>query len=123
MSTIIKANNPKASEPTAAIDLAELIGRADRHGDWLRGEAAGIIATAKQQAEQIRRQATDHRRREDRRPGNRQDEQWATATAALETLVEQVRCAKQAVTRGLDMTLAEGLALEKRLAAALNGTK
>lgn len=41
-------------------------------------------------------------------------EAWAVALAALDPLVAS--CAKEAVVRGLDLSLAEGLALERRLA-------
>jgi len=49
------------------------------------------------------------------------DELWPEAENLAERIKSHhpraVRLAKQAVTRGLDMTLAEGLALERRLAA------
>jgi enoyl-CoA hydratase len=54
------------------------------------------------------------------------DDLLPTAEAMARTILSHprpaVRAAKQAVRRGLDMTLAEGLALEARLAQSLKGT-
>jgi len=101
MSTIIKTSSPNARLRPAAVDLADLAARADPQRDWLRGEAARIIATAKQEAEQIRRQAAAQGRREGQQAAReelerRHAEAWATLLPAFSEVVEEVRRAKQA---------------------------
>jgi flagellar assembly protein FliH len=101
MSAIIKANDSGARVRPWAADLAELAGRDDPSQDWLEREAARIIATAKRQAEQIRRQAAAEGRREGRRAARRvlarrAAERWATLMPAMENAVREVRDTKQA---------------------------
>jgi len=103
---IIKATTPEAGKPAAssrltAVELADLTAGVAGHGDWLRDEAARIIADAKHEAERLRREAIAEGRREGEQAvrqelARQQDDRWATLLPAVQRLVDELRQAKQA---------------------------
>jgi len=112
---IIKATTPKARADLSAVELAELMPENALGEDSLRAEAARIIATAKRQAEQLRREAVAQGRREGAQAAReelarQQTDQWATVLATVESLTEELRGAKQVWLAHWEKT-AMGLAL------------
>ena len=106
---IIKANQPSTDTAPGQIALEELAVLAGSRDEGLRAEAARIVAEAKNEAEQIRREAAEQGRREGEQAAreqfaNEQAEHWSTFVPALEEAVEQIQHARQAWLRHWEKT-------------------